>query len=448
MEFLFVGYKIALSVERARGRMPTRDQGPYRARLDESAVKPGPIDHPLRIVYDVSALTKNKRVTGIPRVTRTVGHDLVKLAAEYGHEIIFCNFLGDGFYEAEFAPDDPASIHGFRLTKRPVDFRSGDRMVISDFTPVLFQQEFPYVQKVKQQGVHLTVVIYDLLPILNPQWTEPNYIMHYANWWFHVLVVADRLVTISGKVADDLRTLVAVSRPPSRSAARRIDLAYFGLGCDGLRREPGVPQTNASKRDGAAGPKFLAIGGGWERRKNLEDLVAAVAILRREGIDASLTITGQGWKENPLSRHLDDPFWKDRLSLPGHVSDEVLLGLLGEADALVSASLDEGFGLPLVEAGHAGVPVILRDLAVHREAAGDEGLYFDVGGPEVIAESLRYFSGLTRDEQLAYVPKKNLRTWEHSARQFAAILRENLVYDELNVSQLVQLNFGEAALNL
>ena len=448
MDFLIIGYQIALAVERARGRMPAKDQTAYRTMLDESAVKPGPLGRPLRIVYDVSALTKNERVTGIPRVTKTVGHDFVKLAAEYGHEIIFSNFMGDGFYEAELALDDPSCLHGFRLTNQPVDFRPGDRMIIGDFTPILFQREFTFLQKLKQKGVHLTVVIYDLLPILNPQWIEPNYIMHYANWWFHVLAVTDRLVAISGKVADDLRTLVAISRPEPAGAGRKIDLAFFGLGCDGLRREPGTPEPKASKDNVPKGPKFMAIGGAWERRKNIDDLIAAVAILRREGIDASLTVTGKGWNRDLPVELLDDPLWKDRLALPGHVSDEALIELLGEADALVSASLDEGFGLPLVEAGHAGVPVILRDLVVHREAAGDEGLYFGAGGPEVIAERLRYFAGLTREEQLGHVPKENLRSWAHSARQLAAILREDLVYDRLNISPLVRLNFGEAPLNL
>lgn len=449
IDFLIMGYQMALATERARMRLPAGDQATYRAALEESVAKPAPDARPLRIIYDVSALMKNERVTGIPRVTKTIAHDFVALAAAFGHELIFSNFMKDGFYEVEPAPSDPACLHGFRPTARRVDFRAGDRMIVSDFTPLLFQQEFPFLRMAKQKGVHLTFVIYDLLPILNPQWTEPNYTMHYASWWFHVLSFADRLVAISGKVADDMRTVVAVSRPEPAGLGRPIDLAFFGLGCDGLRREPGTPEIGSALRgDGAAGPKFLAIGGALERRKNLEDLVEAVAILRREGIDASLTITGKSWQKDPLTRYLSDPLWKDRLFIPGHVSDETLVGLLSDADALVSASLDEGFGLPIVEAAHAGVPVILRDLVVHREAAGDEGLYFGVGGPAVIAESLRHFEGLAPDERKAHVPKASLRSWFQSAQQLMAILREDLVYDRLNVSPRIQLNFGEAPLNL
>jgi glycosyltransferase involved in cell wall biosynthesis len=68
------------------------------------------------------------------------------------------------------------------------------------------------------------------------------------------------------------------------------------------------------------------------------------------------------------------------------VSDDEYQLLLKQAFALVSASRDEGFGIPLVEAMQVGTPVVISDLAIFREVAGVAGKFFDA--PEGLVKQL------------------------------------------------------------
>ena len=71
------------------------------------------------------------------------------------------------------------------------------------------------------------------------------------------------------------------------------------------------------------------------------------------------------------------------------VDDAAYAALLDEATALVTASRDEGFGLPVVEAMQRGVPVVLTDVPIFREVGGDAALYAPSGDAAAFAAAVR-----------------------------------------------------------
>jgi glycosyltransferase involved in cell wall biosynthesis len=71
------------------------------------------------------------------------------------------------------------------------------------------------------------------------------------------------------------------------------------------------------------------------------------------------------------------------------VSDAEYSRILSTATALVTASLNEGFGLPVIEAMAGGTPVIVSDIAIFREIGGDAAEYFDPHSPQSFAEAVR-----------------------------------------------------------
>lgn len=99
------------------------------------------------------------------------------------------------------------------------------------------------------------------------------------------------------------------------------------------------------------------------------------------------------------------------------IADEMLLATYEHSAALIAASEGVGFGLPLIEAARARVPIIARDLPVFREVAGDYAFYFSGATPDAPAFALRQWIALrTRDA----VPKfGNLQWigWTESARR-------------------------------
>jgi mannosylglucosylglycerate synthase len=141
------------------------------------------------------------------------------------------------------------------------------------------------------------------------------------------------------------------------------------------------------------------------RRKRLEAALAATAALKEAGRRPLLLITGPPGPHNPRQDYADFLVQERRrlglereaifLSLepwlPGGVSDELMAELYRWADALIFPSEQEGFGLPLLEAGLARLPVFCAAIDVLREVGGADAHYFppSAGGDEIAALILR-----------------------------------------------------------
>lgn len=180
---------------------------------------------------------------------------------------------------------------------------------------------------------------------------------------------ATRIVTISEtvkrQIAADLRVDPA-----------RIVVAHPSD--SGLDEFPPTPVREAK-------PPFLLATSMTNRRKNLDTLLDAFAILRDERPDIQLVITGSPeWIDerlaaNPVPAVLN----------AGFAEEGELRHLYEHAAAFVYPSFDEGFGIPLLDAALRRTPVACSDLAVFREVLGDDAEYFDPASPESMALSLR-----------------------------------------------------------
>ncbi len=101
------------------------------------------------------------------------------------------------------------------------------------------------------------------------------------------------------------------------------------------------------------------------------------------------------------------------------VTDEEYAKLLADRGVLVTASFDEGYGLPLAEALTLGVPVVVSDIDVFHEVANGGGLYFDPYSPKEFAERIQELDDTKTRERLSTRGKAHIDTysWHDSARQ-------------------------------
>lgn len=99
------------------------------------------------------------------------------------------------------------------------------------------------------------------------------------------------------------------------------------------------------------------------------------------------------------------------------VSDKKYAELLADNAFLASASLDEGFGLPVVEAQSLGVPTVLTDMPVFHEVAGDGSLFFDAHDPKDFADKVKQLDDTDLRVKLSKAAKKHAATysWDNSA---------------------------------
>jgi glycosyltransferase involved in cell wall biosynthesis len=114
----------------------------------------------------------------------------------------------------------------------------------------------------------------------------------------------------------------------------------------------------------------------------------------------------------------DGPGDGDSVRFTGHLPDAEVVRLLAGAEMLVFPSLYEGFGLPVLEAMDAGVPVACSRAAAIPEVAGDAAAYFSPTSVDDIAETIgRVLSDPTLQKQLRSRGRRNLErfSWHRSA---------------------------------
>ncbi|CAN5392676.1 glycosyltransferase [soil metagenome] len=99
------------------------------------------------------------------------------------------------------------------------------------------------------------------------------------------------------------------------------------------------------------------------------------------------------------------------------VTDQKYAELLADNAFSASASLDEGFGLPVVEAHTLGIPTVLTDMPVFHEVAGDGALFFDAHDPKDFADKAKQLDDNDLRVKLSKAGKKHVAmySWDDSA---------------------------------
>lgn len=107
------------------------------------------------------------------------------------------------------------------------------------------------------------------------------------------------------------------------------------------------------------------------------------------------------------------------------VTDTEYAALLESAHALVHASLDEGFGIPLVEAMSVGTPIVVSDIPIFREIGGDAGVYADPRDPSAFAAAVRELDDSATWLELSASVRDRSRSfdWDRSADVLYEVLR-------------------------
>jgi len=111
-----------------------------------------------------------------------------------------------------------------------------------------------------------------------------------------------------------------------------------------------------------------------------------------------------------------------------HATDDDLRILYSGAAAFVFPSLEEGFGIPLLEAMACGAPIVASDIPVFREVAADSALYFDPYDEEALAEAMKKV--LDEDVRLDFIERGHNRvsafSWEFAASKLGDVYKSLL----------------------
>jgi glycosyltransferase involved in cell wall biosynthesis len=90
--------------------------------------------------------------------------------------------------------------------------------------------------------------------------------------------------------------------------------------------------------------------------------------------------------------------------------------------ALISASVAEGYGIPIVEAAIHGKPAIVSDIPVFREIGGEGVKYFSLQDSQALSDAILFFCDLSKSERHAMAARIEVFSWEESAMRLLEIL--------------------------
>ena len=389
------------------------------------------------LFLDVSAIVRVDLRTGIQRAVRAIVSEFLK---QDDCQPVYPIYLSDDNDRWKYRYAHKWTLNGIGfdnsiLDDQPVEFIAGDKLLIVDFTgPLLYKvnEDSDVFRRAKSAGVEISAIIYDILPVKFPD-LFPEYAAAHAEWLRAVGRLVDRVICISKSVADDVHDWY---NEQGLKAPRLI--RHFHLGADIKHSSPtlGVsikvdlllPQLRESNT-------FLVVGTLEPRKRHSQILDGFEGIWRR-GIDCNLVFVGKhGWMSGDLESRLDGHQERSkRLHWLHGVTDEELEKIFAVSSCLIAASVDEGFGLPLIEAAQFKVPIIARDIPVFREVGGRHVSYFRGDTGEDLATAVIDWLALYKTGSHQRSDEMPWLTWRESAKQLLANLFDDLPFAETKKS--------------
>lgn len=162
--------------------------------------------------------------------------------------------------------------------------------------------------------------------------------------------------------------------------------------------------------------------------KNHKNLLAALRIVKEQGFDGELVLTGVAMgSHGAMLGEVERLGLSDRVRLLGYLDYAELPYLYNLATMMVFPSFFEGFGIPLVEAMACGCPVLCSDATSLPEIVEGAGLLFDPNSPAEMARKIWELwcdEGKRREMAAAGLKRLPLFQWEETARQTLAVYRK------------------------
>jgi len=234
----------------------------------------------------------------------------------------------------------------------------------------------------------VVVTIHDCTYFDHPEWHQRSKALFFRR---AIRVAAQRaavLVCVSNATADRLRANCDV-RAPVMIAPHGVDHARFSP----HEPEPGSDSNALDELQQRVSLDFdrpvILYVGTLEPRKGLVTLVRAFDLAAERLTEPLLVLAGQqGWGTAELDSAVGSLAHRARVLRVGYVSDTALPALLRRAAVVAYPALDEGFGLPALEAMASGTPLVTTIGTPMAELAGDAGVLVPPGDVLALRDAL------------------------------------------------------------
>lgn len=261
-------------------------------------------------------------------------------------------------------------------------------------------------QRLPRMRFRRTVATFHDLFVMTGEYSTPEFRARFTRQAREAARRADLVIAVSAFTASQVVSLLDV--PESRVRVIHHGTREFAL--------PVLPRE-----------KLILNVGAVQTRKNIARLVEAF-----EGVDSSwkLVLAGSaGYGSTQIVERIERSPARARISVTGYVSPEDLAHWYRRASIFAFPSLDEGFGMPVLEAMAAGTPVVASNRSALPEVAGNAALLVD---PEDIGSLRDTLIEIIRNEELRRdltqrgICRARSFTWAKAVRETWRVYQELL----------------------
>jgi len=260
------------------------------------------------------------------------------------------------------------------------------------------------------------ITVHDLAYLLAPERASARLRRYLEAVVPRMMDQADRILTVSETTRQDIQERYRIPRHKLVVVPNGVEPRFFNAvpPDEDLRLQLGLPL------------EYLLSVGTIEPRKNLVGLFAALRAIPRLGLPLVIA-GGRGWDSQPIYAAAADLALSGRVRFLGHVPDDALPSLYSGATALIYPSWYEGFGLPVLEAMAAGIPVVASTAPALMEVGGSLATYV---APDQIEAMAAAIEDITVSSQCSEAARQARRTraggfsWDRSGKLLAEVLGE------------------------
>lgn len=364
------------------------------------------------LLVDVTQTTRSDAGTGIQRVVNKafrnlslINNNVLAVRDECG------TLITANKYTKRWEKDG-----GAPAPEKLVKYHKGDKFLLLDSSWEFYPDFSKFLTESAEQGIPSYGIVFDLFPIQYPELFNENtpFVSLFKGWHNMLLNQADHLLCISRTTAD---VVAAYYEKMDFKRNKPLYLHYFHMGSD---ISGGTMAARSAICDFVKGGKtFLMVGTVEPRKGHAVAIQAFEKVLDTESV--RLLILGHnGWKNKEFYDSLKgNKKLRENVLWIKDATDEELRWAYANTDALIAASKDEGFGLPLIEAAYFGLPIICSDIPIFREVTQGHADYFKAMDADALAVCL---SEWMQAEKHPDSRKIHIYTWQEAAQEILDIV--------------------------
>jgi glycosyltransferase involved in cell wall biosynthesis len=232
-----------------------------------------------------------------------------------------------------------------------------------------------FIPPLKNNYTKYIATIHDLGHIIFPETVSLIYYKYFRGALKIIIKNSDCIITPSRSAKDDLKRIFNVDDKKIKVCGEASKYTF----------DKSPPTNHILKKYSIEAKEYFLFVGRLEKRKNIVTLVKAFDRFKEETkTNKKLVLVGnQGFGFYEIQDTINNSTCKDDIIITGYISNQDLQELYHNASAFVFPSIIEGFGLPILEAMHFELPLILSNIPTNLELTDSRGSFFD---PENLKE--------------------------------------------------------------